>query len=81
MDNEGKVIKKYEEMLKGDEIVRFCGFVVNFKWLWLGCSLDGIVMRNGVFEGCIEIKCFYVSKDLCIFDVVNCKKKFLFIIN
>ena len=32
-------------------------------------------MRNGVPEGCVEIKCSHASKDLCISDAVNCKKK------
>ena len=76
LDNESKAIMKYEEIPKVDETVRSCGFVVSPKWPWLGCSPDGIVMRNGVPEGCIEIKCTYASKDLCISDAVNCKKNF-----
>ena len=76
LDNESKAIKKYEEIPKRDETVRSRGFVVSPKWPWLGCSPDGIVMRNGVPEGCIEIKCTYASKDLCISDAVNCKKNF-----
>ena len=77
LDNESKAIKKYEEILTGDETVRSCGFVVSPKRPWLGCSPDGIVMRNGVPEGCVEIKCSHASKDLCISDAVNCKKKLL----
>ena len=77
LDNESKAIKKYEEIPKVDETVRSCGFVVSPKWPWLGCSPDGIVMRNGVPEGCVEIKCSHASKDLCISDAVNCKKKLL----
>ena len=35
LDNESKAIKKYEEILTGDETVRSCGFVVSPKRPWL----------------------------------------------
>ena len=35
LDNEIKAIKKYEEILTGDETVRSCGFVVSPKRPWL----------------------------------------------
>lgn len=56
--------------------MRSCGFVVSPKWPWLGCSPDGIIMKDGIVVGCLEVKCSYASKDLNICEAVQNNKQF-----
>ena len=53
-----------------------CGFVINPKWPWLGCSPDGIIIENGSPAGCIEVKCPYSKRDCSIKEAALTDKSF-----
>lgn len=67
LENEEKVLKTYEKIK--DVQVESCGFIINPKWPWLGCSPDGVVNC----EKAIEIKCPYSKKEMTLKEA--CKDK------
>jgi len=71
LDNERKAISLYEQQ---EQINVFsCGFIINPKWPWLGCSPDGIISN----EKAVEIKCPFSKKDLTILECCEDKNFFL----
>ena len=66
--------KKYQDFTSCD--IQVCGFVVNPKWPWLGCSPDGIVVENGSVVGCIEVKCPYTKRNFTIKEAADNDKNF-----
>ena len=56
--------------------MKSCGFVINPKWPWLGCSPDGIIIENGSPAGCIEVKCPYSKRDCSIKEAALTDKSF-----
>jgi len=65
LDNEEVAIQQYQSLTKCKEIGK-CGFVINPKWPWLGCSPDGVVIEGDKVVGCVEVKCPYAKKDLTL---------------
>ena len=63
-------------MLKGDSVVRNCSFVVCPKWPWLSCCPDGIVTKDDIVVGCLEVKCPYASKYLDICEAAQNDQQF-----
>ena len=63
-------------MLKEDSVVGNCGFVVSPKWPWLGCSPDGIITKDDIVVGYLEVKCPYASNDLDICEASQNNKQF-----
>ena len=57
--------------------VEQCGVVINPAIPWLGCSSDGILAKENVPVGCIEIKCPYSKKGIAIANAVKDKSYFL----
>lgn len=62
--------------MKKNVEIKNIGLVVSFRWLFFGCSLDGIVLENGVLVGCIGIKWLYFKKDVMFVNVVKGDKIF-----
>lgn len=50
-----------------------CGLVVNLRFLFFVVSFDGKVCIEGQI-GVLEIKCFFLVRDLFIVEVVNLLK-------
>ena len=73
-DHEQVAIAKYESENKIK--VSRCGFIINTKWPWLGCSPDGIVTSKA-----IEIKCPYSKKDMTIEEMCTEKTFYLKMVN
>ena len=57
---ENVAMQKYETQTQ--IIVEKCGFIVNPKWAWQGCSPDGIVNELKA----VEVKCPFSKKDMTI---------------
>ena len=78
LDNEDRSKKQYKENFadKNSEIQN-CGFIVSPKWPWLGCSPDGILTKDGIPEGCIEIKCPYSKRECSIEEAAQDKSFYL----
>ena len=70
-DQEKVAIIKYER--ENHLKVTKCGFFVNPRWPWLGCSPDGLV--NNV--KCIEVKCPLSKKDVSISEACEDKTFFM----
>ena len=64
IENEPNARKKYTarySVLDNLEVDQ-CGLVINPAIPWLGCSPDGIVAKENVPVGCIEVKCPYSQR-------------------
>ena len=74
VENEANAIKKYTarySVLENLE-VEHCGSVINPAISWLGCSPDGILAKENVPVGCIEVKCPYSKRGITIeFTFIN----------
>ena len=64
-------------LLFPDQTVEKCGFVTSPQWPWLGCSPDGIVMKDNFPVGCIEAKCPYSKKDMTLQEASTDSKFFM----
>ena len=73
---EDVAIEKYEQSFP-DLSVKKCGFVASPQWPWLGCSPDGIVMKDDTPVGCVEVKCPFSKKDMTFQEACNDTKFFL----
>ena len=58
-------------------VIKKCGFIINPQWPWLGCSPDGIVFKNEMAVGCIEVKCPYSKKNMTTKEAADSDKTFL----
>ena len=77
LDNESNAIAKYQDaILKDNTYVTCCGLVISPKWPWLGCSPDGIVIKDGIPVGCIEVKCPYSVKEINVNEAAQSVKGF-----
>ena len=68
IEHEEDAIKKYAQ--QQNVTVTKCGFFINPKWPWLGCSPDGIISSSKA----IEVKCPFTKKDISVTDA--CEKLF-----
>eukprot|EP00794_Sanderia_malayensis_P021058 gene21058-23113_t len=76
IEHEDVAIEEYEHSLQ-DLSVKKCGFVASPQWPWLGCSPDGIVMKDDTPVGCVEVKCPSSKKDMTFQEACNDTKFFL----
>ena len=79
IENEANAIKKYTakySVLENLEVEQ-CGLVINPAIPWLGCSPDGILAKENVPVGCIEVKCPYSKRGIAIAKAVKDKSFFL----
>ena len=78
IENEKVALDGYtKNYLEDDMEVMEIGLVVNPKWPWLGCSPDGLVMKKGLPDGCIEIKCPFSKRHSSIQEAIGDKTFFL----
>ena len=75
IDCENIAIERYEEMTYCHPIKK-CGFFINPKWPWLGCSPDGIVFESKIPVGCLEVKCPYSKRDMTMREACMSDRNF-----
>ena len=75
LTNEKIAIQKY--IIENEVNVEKCGFIVNPKWPWLGCSPDGIVSP---FKA-IEVKCPFSHKSSTIEEACTDKTFYMQLCN
>ncbi len=63
-----------------DAEITKCGLVVSPQWLWLGCSPDGIILKNSIPVGCIEVKCPYSKGDMKL-EEASASDKYFFLMS
>ncbi|XP_065069968.1 uncharacterized protein LOC135694980 [Rhopilema esculentum] len=76
---EDVAITRYIESkrLDGNFQIKKCGFIINTAIPWLGCSPDGVVLRDNVPAGCIEVKCPFTKREMTLASASEEKSFFL----
>ena len=67
--NEIKALTKYGELK--NILVGLSGLWINKKYIHLGASPDGLIIKDGILEGILEVKCLRILRLHSVADVIN----------
>ena len=67
--NEANALQKYGEIK--NILVGLSGLWINKKYIHLGASPDGLIFKDGMLEGILEVKCLKILRLHSVADVIN----------